>query len=171
MGRRPAVISLSQEDRKYLELQSRSRTVQAQIMIRSKILLMKADGYSIEAIAEKMDVNRKSVMLCIDKYKAGGVENALTDAPGRGRNSEITEEERAWILHIVLQNPQTLGYPNKTWSYAKLTEHIHKIAESSGYLRLSTIHKTTVNTILDEAGIKPYRLSYSENGKSAEAFL
>lgn len=160
MGRKPAVIELTPDERSYLELQTRTRTVQAQIMIRAKILLLKADGYSINAIAEKVDMNRKSVMLCIDKYKAGGVENALTDAPGRGRNAEITQEEKQWIIDLVKRQPSEFGYQTATWSYARLTEHINRTAEAAGHLRLSTIHKTTVNSILDDAGIKPYRLTY-----------
>lgn len=160
MGRRPAVIELSPEERNYLELQARARTVQAQIVARAKILLLKADGYSIDAIAKKVDMNRKSVMLCIDKFKEGGVEHALMDAPGRGRNAQITEEEKQWIISLVMESPAAYGYPTATWSYARLTMHIHKSAEAAGYLRLSTISKSTVNTILDEVGIKPYRLKY-----------
>lgn len=153
MGRRPAVLELSEEDRHYLELQAKARTVQAQIMTRSRILLLKADGCSIDTIADKVGMNRKSVILCIEKYKAGGVDNALVDAPGRGRNAEITEEEKEWIISLALQHPSELGYPIKKWSYARLTEHIHQHAEGAGYLRLSTIHKSTVYTILNAAGI------------------
>ena len=35
----------------------------------------------------------RTYMLCINKYLEGGVENALYDAPGRGRNAEITDDE------------------------------------------------------------------------------
>lgn len=162
MGRKPAVLELTPEEREYLEFQTRARTIQAQILIRAKILLLKADGYTIDQIADKVDLNRKSVILCINKYKAGGVENALLDAPGRGRNAEITEEEKKWIIALAKQKPSDYGYTAGRWSYARLTEHIHKTAEAAGYLRLSTIHKTTVNTILDEAGIKPFRLKQPE---------
>lgn len=158
MGRKSAVLALTPEERNCLELKLRTRTIQAQIMIRAKILLLKADGYTIDQIADKLDLNRKSVMLCLKKYKAGGVENALLDAPGRGRNAEITDEEKQWIIALAKKNPSDCGYEEKRWSYAKLTKHIHATAEEAGYLRLSTIHKTTVNTILDEAGIKPFKL-------------
>jgi transposase len=46
-------------------------------------------------------MNRKSVMLCVKKYHDGGVENALFDAPGRGRNAEITDDEKTWIINIA----------------------------------------------------------------------
>ena len=47
----------------------------------------------MDEIADKVGLNRKSVMLCLSKYREGGVENALFDAPGRGRNAEITDDD------------------------------------------------------------------------------
>lgn len=160
MGRKIATITLSDEERTYLETQTRARTIQAQTVTRARILLLRADGTSINDIAEKVGINRCSVMLCLNKYKDGGIENALFDAPGRGRNAEITDDEKAWIINIACQKPIDFGYAAETWTYAKLTSHINKNAEAAGYTRLSTIHKSTVHSILDEAEIKPFRIRY-----------
>ena len=160
MARKSSVLVLSPEDRNYLEAQTRARTIQAQTVNRARILLLKADGCTVEEIADKVGLNRKSVMLCINKYNEGGVENALYDAPGRGRNAEITDEEKAWIINIACQKPTSFGYAAETWTYAKLTSHINKNAEAAGFVRLSTIHKSTVHTILDAAEIKPFRIKY-----------
>ena len=160
MGRKPSVINLTETEREYLETQTRARTIQAQTVSRARILLLKADGCSIDDIADKVGVNRKSVMLCLNKYTDGGVENALFDAPGRGRNSEITDDEKTWIINIACQKPSDLGYAAETWTYAKLTSHINENAEANGYMRLSSIHKSTVHSILDEAEIKPFRIKY-----------
>ena len=160
MARKSSVLVLSPEDRNYLEAQTRARTIQAQTVNRARILLLKADGCTVEEIADKVGLNRKSVMLCINKYNEGGVENALYDAPGRGRNAEITDEEKAWIINIACQKPSSFGYAAETWTYAKLTSHINKNAEAAGFVRLSTIHKSTVHTILDAAEIKPFRIKY-----------
>lgn len=160
MGRKSTVIELTSADREYLELQTRARTIQAQTVNRARILLLKADGHSIDDIADKVGMNRKSVMLCLSKFKEGGIENALFDAPGRGRNPEITDEEKAWIINIACQRPADFGYAAETWTYAKLTSHINKTAEAAGYVRLSTIHKSTVHTILSEADIKPHKITY-----------
>ena len=81
----------------YLETQIRARTVQAQTVCRARILLLRAGGISINDIADKVGINRCSVMLCVNKFKEGGVENALFDAPGRGCNAEIADDEKAWI--------------------------------------------------------------------------
>lgn len=160
MGKRASSIELSNEEREYLERQTRARTIQAQTVTRARILLLRADSVSIDAIADKVGINRCSVMLCLKKFKEGGIENALFDAPGRGRNAEITDEEKAWIINIACQKPIDFGYAAETWTYAKLTSHINKTAEAAGYTRLSTIHKSTVHKILDEADIKPYKITY-----------
>ena len=160
MGKRASSIELSNEEREYLERQTRARTIQAQTVTRARILLLRADSVSIDAIADKVGINRCSVMLCLKKFKEGGIENALFDAPGRGRNAEITDEEKAWIINIACQKPIDFGYAAETWTYAKLTSHINKTAEAAGYTRLSTIHKSTVHKILDEADIKPHKITY-----------
>ena len=160
MGKRASSIELSKEEREYLELQTRARTIPAQTVTRARILLLRADAVSIDAIADKVGLNRCSVMLCLKKFKEGGIENALFDAPGRGRNAEITDKEKAWIINIACQKPIDFGYATETWTYAKLTSHINKTAEAAGYTRLSTIHKSTVNTILAEADITPHKITY-----------
>ena len=160
MGKKATSITLSSEDRAFLEEQTRARTIQAQTVVRAKILLLKADGISIDAIADKVDLNRKSVMLCINKYLEGGVENALYDAPGRGRNAEITDDEKTWIINIACQKPKDLGYSAEVWTRALLTKHINKYAEKAGHMRLSTISQSKVRTILEEAEIKPNKITY-----------
>ena len=160
MGRKSSVIILSDEERKRLITLAHTRTAQAQLVNRARILLMKQEGKSVDEIADKMDINRKSVMLCINKFNKGGIDNALYDAPGRGRNAEISDDEKAFIINIACQKPVDLGYSAETWTYASLTKHIHETAEESGYTRLSTIHKSTLHAILDEADIKPFRIRY-----------
>lgn len=160
MGKKASIITLSSDDRAFLEEQTRARTIQAQTVSRARILLLKADGLSIDAIADKVGINRKSVMLCINKYIDGGVENALYDAPGRGRNAEITDDEKAWIINIACQKPVDLGYSAEVWTRALLTKHINKYAEGAGHIRLSTISQSKVRTILEEADIKPNKITY-----------
>ena len=155
---RPLIVT--NDDRETLESLTRTRTLQAQIVTRARIILLKADGESIDAIADKVSLNRNSVMLCLKKYREGGIENAIYDAPGRGRNSEITDDEKAWIIDIACRKPTEFGYAAETWTYAKLTAHINETADRAGHTRLSTIAKTSIKKILDDAAIKPFRINY-----------
>lgn len=56
MGKKATAITLTQKERAFLEAQTRSRTIQAQTVCRSKILL-KAEGESIDTIADKVGIN------------------------------------------------------------------------------------------------------------------
>lgn len=153
-------LVLSTEDHDRLEAIVRTRTLQAQVVTRARILLLKEGGDSIDMIADKVGLNRNSVLLCLKKFKEGGVENAIYDAPGRGRNAEVTDDEKAWMINVACQKPTEFGYAAETWTYAKLTAHINKTAEDAGYTRLSTLTKTSVKNILDAANIKPFRIQY-----------
>ena len=153
-------LELTKDQRDYLEAILRTRTIQAQIMNRSRIILLKADGESVDAIAKKVGLNRNSVLLCLKKFKEGGVENAIYDTPGRGRNPEITDDEKTWIIDIACHKPTEFGYPAEIWTYAKLTAHIQETAEAAKHPRLSTISRTMVAKILNEAEVKPFRIKY-----------
>jgi len=153
-------LILSDVDKTYLEKLLRTRTTQAQVAQRARMLLLKSDGVYINEIADKVGINRNSVMHCLEKYKNGGVENALTDAPGRGRNPEITDEEKAWIINRACQRPCELGYSAETWTISALTAHINYHAQSAGFLRLSTISRSSIQQILEQEEIKPHRIRY-----------
>ena len=62
---------------------------------------------------------------------------------------------------IVLPLSQHIGAPAKP--IVEKGDKVvagQKIAEAAGFVRLSTIHKSTVHTILDAAEIKPFRIKY-----------
>lgn len=122
--------------------------------------MLRADATPIDEIADKVGINRCSVLLCLKKFKEGGIANALFDAPGRGRNAEITDDEKAWIINLACQKPVDLGYAAEVRTRALLTKHINKYAEQAGHLRLSTISQSKVRTILEEADIKPNKITY-----------
>lgn len=69
MERKPSTINLIVEDCKYLEIQTCARILQAQTVKRSRIPLLKTDGFSIGNIADKVGVNRKSGLLCLKNMK------------------------------------------------------------------------------------------------------
>ena len=114
-------LKLSDSDRTYLESVTHARTMKAQTVSRAGTLPRKTDGESVDAIADKIDLNHNGILLCLRKHKEGGVENALTDAPGRGRNSEISDEEKAWVMDAACRKPSYFGYAAEIWTHAKLT--------------------------------------------------
>ena len=153
-------ISLSDSDREYLQSLIRQRTLQAQIVDRAKILLYKEQGDSYETIANRLDINLKSVKLCIDKYLDGGVERALSDDHRTGRPTEITDDAKAWIISIACQKPCDLGYAAELCSVSNLHKHIQNHAEDAGYPRLKTVTKSWLQKYLKSMDFKPFKIKY-----------
>ena len=153
-------LKITEEDKKELESIVRKRTIEYQTAVRAKIILLKAAGEKTDKIAEKTDLNRNSVMLCIKKYKEGGIKKALYDEERQGRNPEITDEEKSIIIDTACKKPKEFGYSAEIWTYSKLTSHINTSAKELGYKRLETISKTSIKRILDASDIKPFRIQY-----------
>lgn len=153
-------ITLSDEDKKYLQSLTRQRTIQAQIVDRAKILLYKEQGESNNDIAIRLDVNINTVKLCLSKFREGGVQCALFDDQRKGRPVEITDDAVAWITNLACQRPVDLGYSQELWTLKNLHQHIQANAEKAGYPRLSTITKPMVQKILKRSDIKPFKIKY-----------
>lgn len=95
MGKKASSIELSNEEKEYLELQTRARTIQAQTVTRARILLLRADAVSIDAIADKVGLNRCSVMLCLKKFKSSLHSNLLSRKRSRSLQS-WTKPDTSW---------------------------------------------------------------------------
>ena len=157
---RTKAIELSSDDVEYLQSLVRTRTIQAQVVDRAKMLLYKAQGESNGSIASRLDVNINTVKLCLSKYKEGGVQRALFDDQRKGRPVEITDEAVAWIINIACQRPADLGYSQELWTLKNLHQHIQNHAEEAGFSRLKTITKPMIQKILKRSDIKPFKIKY-----------
>lgn len=161
MGRpKQNVVVLSEEKKSTLHKIIRTHTVEARTVQRAKILLYSAEGMTDSAIAEKLDINRRSVYNCICKYVSAGMEAALEDLARTGRPEIITDEEKVWIEDIACQKPALFGYPQELWTMKKLQQHIHATCKEAGYAGLEKIAVSKVWTILNEAEIKPHKIRY-----------
>lgn len=153
-------INLSSEDKAFLEKLLHQRNVEAGTFIRAKILLLKADSHSNEYIADKLDISVPTVRLCIDKYNANGIVDALKDSKGRGRKAEITDSDITWVINKACQKPTEYGYSAELWYPSSFTRFIHSIAEKEGHPRMTNVAETTLRKILANAKIRPFKISY-----------
>lgn len=153
-------LSLTDEDRKYLKSLSKTRTIQAQVVDRARILLYKADGISFDEIAIRLNISKRTVRLCISKYNEGGIDAALFDAQRSGRPSEISDDAKTWIINIACQRPYDLGYAQELWTLKKLHEYIQKNAVKAGFPRLETVTKSYIQQLLKASDIKPFKVKY-----------
>lgn len=153
-------LPLSDEDKKYLKSLSKTRTIQAQVVDRARILLYKADGVSFDDIAARLNISKRTVRLCISKFNTGGLDAALFDAKRSGRPAEVSDDAKAWIINLACQRPADLGYSQELWTLAKLHKHIQQHAQQAGFPRLTTITKAYVQKLIQDNQIKPFKIKY-----------
>jgi len=154
------VIILTAPEVEKLRRIVRTQTAEARTVRRAKILLCSSEGMSDTAIAEKLDINRSSVIDCKAKYFAVGVEAALTDLSGRGRKGTISNDEKTWIVNIACQKPLAFGYAQELWTMSKLQHQIQTRCGAAGHPDLKEIAISTIWNILNDAEIKPHKISY-----------
>ena len=156
---RPAPV-MSNEERAMLRALAGSQTAPVREVQRARILLAHERGLPLKEIARKVGVSRPTVYRCIDKALATGVAAALRDAPRPGRQREITDEAKAWVVSLACQKPKELGMAAELWTLSALARHVREEAEKAGFARLSGATKMTVWRILNEHELKPHRIRY-----------
>ena len=153
-------LALSAEQLAELHHLSQSRTASLREVQRARILCRYHAGETITAIARAMEITRKSVRKWIDKALAMGAKAALKDAYHRPRAAVITEEARAWVIHLACSKPKELGYAAELWTRSLLAQHVRREAIQAGHPSLSRAAKATVQRILAEQPLHPERVRY-----------
>jgi len=153
-------FELTEREIEELTTITNTRTAEAQKVQRAKILLLSAAGMSNVLIAEKLDINRNSVALCLKKYTSAGMESALRDDAGRGRKAVLSDADKTYVRNLACQKPCDLGYAQELWTVRSLQGHIQRNCIEAGFPNLATVVPSTVNTILNSADIKPHKIRY-----------
>jgi hypothetical protein len=153
-------LAFSAEQLSELQQLSQSRTAPLREVQRARILCRYHAGETVTAIARAMKTTRKSVRKWIDKALAMGAEAALKDAYHRPRASVITEQARAWVIHLACSKPKELGYAAELWTRSLLARHVRREAMQAGHPSLSRAAKATVQRILAEQPLHPERVRY-----------
>src|SRR5580700_11206053 len=111
-----AKLSLSDEERIWLEQIEQSRVETVSRAQRAQILLRYSQGEKVSAIADKLHTNRPKVERCIGKALQLGLELALQDLPGRGRPASIPSDAKSWVVDLACRKPKELGYAQELWT-------------------------------------------------------
>lgn len=153
-------LALSSEQLAELQQLSQSRTASVREAQRAGILCRYHAGETVTGISRAMEITRKSVRKWIDKALAMGAEAALKDAYHRPYAPVITEQARAWVVHLACSKPKELGYAAELWTRSLLAQHVRREALRAGHPSLSRAAKATVQRILAEQPLHPERVRY-----------
>jgi transposase len=127
---------------------------------RARILLRYHAGESVSQIARAVRMTRKSVGKWIGKALAVGASAALKDAYHRPKDPRITEDAKAWVVHLACCKPKELGYAAEVWSRNALARHVREHAVEAGYPSLNRAAKATVQRILAAQPLHPEKVKY-----------
>src|ERR1700677_2139419 len=156
-----APLLLSPDQRRQLESLSASRVAPAREAERAKILLQYAEGKSLTAIHEAVNVSRVTIYHCLHKALEMGMEAGLKDLYHRPKEPVIDSAAKAWVVHLACTKPKDLGYAAELWTRQSLAAHVRRHAEGNGHPHLARAVKATVQRILDEEHLQRVRASKS----------
>lgn len=166
--RKRSALVLEEKDVKFLEDVAVSRTEPYSKVKRAKMLLAYARGESISSIARQEQTDRPVVERCVDKALSGGIMTALRDLARAGRPPVITDEDKAWVIHLACSKPSEHDYAAERWTIAQLAKHIREHAIENAHPSLIRMGKSGLHNILAEAEIKPHKTAYYLEKRDSE---
>jgi transposase len=129
MPRRAPALQIGLIHRRALGAWIRAGTTPQRVAKRARIVLLAGDGLSARAIARRLNVSPRTVMLWRRRFQTGGPESLWRDAPGRGRRPTIDIA----LISGVRDLATTPAPGGGRWS-------IRRLAEATGLSRAS-VHR------------------------------
>ncbi len=89
-----------------------------------------------------------------------GPDAAVRDLPRPGREPEISDDSKAWVVSLASRKPKDIGLAAELWTLSALARYVCQQAAAAGFPRLSRVSKMAIWRILDENQLKPPRVRY-----------
>jgi transposase len=155
---RPKLV-LTLEEVRLLEQLRQSRTAAWREVQRAQVLWLYYTGSNIATIMKTVKMTRKSVSKWIEKALTIGVSAGLKDTP-HGSKPVLTENAKAWVVHLACSKPKQWGYAAEVWSRQALAQHVRRQAVTQGHPSLARASKATVQRILAAQPLQPHKVTY-----------
>jgi transposase len=136
-------VPLSADDDRRLRILSNRKRVEARVQMRSRIVLLAAEGISDKDIAQKLGTDRRVAARWRARFLAAGVDALLQDAtrPGRPRTARQAVAVQEVVRITLEETPAEATH----WSTRTLAEHLGTNASA-------------VARIWRDHGLKPRRI-------------
>jgi transposase len=135
----PVPLLLEAETRALLDRIVASPTAQVRQVLRARIVLLAAAGWSNPRIAAELRCNLNTARLWRNRFLAQGLAG-LRDVPGRGRKPQIVGEREAAIVAATLTPPEHSTH----WSARRLAAKLQ-------------VSKSAVHRVWQTYGLQPHR--------------
>src|SRR5438067_8254978 len=137
---------LTADERRELERLARSRTEEARLVVRARIVLGLAAGERPYQVADRVGVGRMAAYIWLHRFNAEGL-TGLTDHPRPGHPPTYTPEQRAEVIAAALTRPEDLGLPFASWTPDRLAAYLAE------HKRIP-IKRTRIDEILVAEGLR-----------------
>lgn len=144
-GPKPLSVTLSEKQRALLEHLSRRQTSPQRLVRRVNTILAAADGAGNESIAQRLSLDRDTVRMWRQRWRAGAealdaaeaagdadkvlvarIEVLLNDAPRSGSPGDFSAEQLTQIISVACESPQDCGRPVTHWTPRELAAEVIK---------------------------------------------
>jgi transposase len=153
-------LVLTPEEQEQIRQLRESQTAPWREVQRARILWRYHSGESVAEIARAVKMTRKSVGKWIGRALEMGLAAALKDTYHRPKAPVITEEGKAWVVHLACSKPKDLGFAAELWTRKALAKYVREHAAESGHPSLRKAAKATVQRILAEQPLHPEKVRY-----------
>jgi transposase len=116
---------LTPEEQTMIDRLAHSRTAEARLVERARIIWQASLGVAAPAIAQDLGLNAQTVRKWLKRFNAVGLEG-LTDQPRRGRPATYTSDQVAEVIATALTDPQILGQPFASWTLDRLETYLNE---------------------------------------------
>ena len=137
-----APISLDEATRKQLRQQARGRSIPVRVALRSRIVLLAADGLQNLQIAAELKISVRMVALWRKRFLSLGIRGLLKDAPRPGRTPSISSSV---VEQVIVKTTQTAPANATHWSTRLMAREVG-------------ISEASVRRIWRAHGLKPHRV-------------
>jgi transposase len=116
---------LTPDEQTMLDRLAHSRTAEARVVERARIIWQAARGVAAPTIAQNLGVNPQTVRKWLKRFNTAGLEG-LADQPRAGRPATYTPEQVAEVIATALTDPQTLRQPFASWTLDRLETYLNE---------------------------------------------
>lgn len=135
-------IDLTDGERSELEHFLHRGKANARTLTRARILLKSADGWSVAAITEALDVSPATVSKVRQRYRLGGMERVLHDNVQARRRSALSGLQAAHLIAIAC-TPAPDGHAH--WTVRLLADKAVELGYVE-HIALDTVHQLLKKT-------------------------
>jgi putative transposase len=143
MARRSVKFELTGEQEATLKMWVGSHKTQQRHSRRAQVILLSAQGLTLEEISARSGLNRTNCMKWRKRFAVEGLDG-LKDKPRKGRPATITPWQRAQVIRLACERPSNGA---NAWSRRELA-------------RVTGLGSTTVHRILEGASLKPHKVHH-----------